>query len=33
MAVVELADGREVFAPVGVDPDTVRKHVAERETT
>jgi len=33
MAVVELADGRKVFAPIGVDPDAVRKHVAERETT
>jgi len=33
MAVVELADGREVFAPVGVDPDTVRKHVGEQEKT
>jgi transposase-like protein len=29
--VVELADGRKVFAPVGVDPNTARKHVAERE--
>jgi hypothetical protein len=33
MAVVELADGRKVFAPIGVDPDMVRKHVAEQETT
>jgi hypothetical protein len=31
MEVVELADGRKVFAPIGVDPDAVRKHVAERE--
>jgi hypothetical protein len=31
MEVVELADGRKVFAPIGSDPDAVRKHVAERE--
>jgi transposase-like protein len=31
MEAVELADGRKVFAPVGSDPDAVRKHVAERE--
>jgi transposase-like protein len=33
MAVVELADGRKVFAPIGVDPDAVRKHVEEQEKT
>jgi len=31
MEAVELADGRKVFAPIGNDPDAVRKHVAERE--
>jgi hypothetical protein len=31
MEAVELADGRKVFAPIGSDPDAVRKHVAERE--
>ena len=31
MEVVELADGRKVFAPIGSDPDAVRKHVAKRE--
>jgi hypothetical protein len=30
---VELADGRKVFAPIGVDPDKVRKHVEEQEKT
>jgi len=30
---VELADGRKVFAPIGSDPDAVRKRVAERENT
>jgi transposase-like protein len=33
MEAVELADGRKVFAPIGSDPDAVRKHVAERENT
>jgi transposase-like protein len=33
MAVVELGDGRRVFAPIGSDPAAVRRHVAERETT
>lgn len=33
MAAVELADGRRVFAPAGADPDTVQRHVAEREAT
>ena len=33
MAAVELGDGRRVFAPIGSDPDVVRRHVAERETT
>jgi transposase-like protein len=32
MEVVELADGRKVFAPIGSDPDAVRKHIAERES-
>ncbi|MCO6180809.1 transposase [Ciceribacter sp. RN22] len=31
MMVVELADGRRVFAPEGSDPDTVRAHVAVTE--
>lgn len=31
MMVVELADGRRVFAPEGRDPDTVRAHVAVTE--
>lgn len=31
MELVELADGRKVFAPIGSDPDAVRKHIAERE--
>jgi len=29
---VELGDGRRVFAPEGSDPETVRRHVADRET-
>jgi len=33
MTAVELGDGRRVFAPEGSDPETVRCHVAERETT
>ncbi len=33
MEAVELADGRKVFAPIGSNPDAVRKHVAERENT
>lgn len=33
MTAVELGDGRCVFAPVGSDPDAVRRHVAERETS
>jgi len=33
MTAVELSDGRRVFAPEGSDPETVRRHVAERETT
>jgi transposase-like protein len=33
MELIELADGRKVFAPIGSDPDAVRKHVAERENT
>jgi transposase-like protein len=31
METVDLADGRRVFAPIGSDPDAVRRHVAERE--
>lgn len=31
MAAVNLPDGRRVFAPASVDPDAVRRHVAERE--
>lgn len=31
MKAVELADGRLVFAPVGSDPDAVRRHVLEQE--
>jgi transposase-like protein len=33
MELVELADGRKVFAPIGSDRDAVRKHIAERENT
>ncbi|WP_407168534.1 IS66 family insertion sequence element accessory protein TnpA [Bradyrhizobium sp. ORS 111] len=32
MKVIELDDGRRVFAPIGCDPDAVRRHVAEQET-
>lgn len=31
MKVVELGDGRHVFAPIGSDPEAVRKHVVEQE--
>ncbi|VIO72975.1 hypothetical protein CI1B_46240 [Bradyrhizobium ivorense] len=31
MVAVELPDGRRVFAPADVDPDAVRRHVAEQE--
>ncbi|UVK52453.1 transposase [Mesorhizobium sp. AR02] len=31
MTAVELADGRRVFAPIGSDPEAVRREVAERE--
>ena len=31
MVAVELADGRRVFAPADVDPDAVRRHIADRE--
>jgi transposase-like protein len=31
MAAVDLPDGRRVFAPVGSDPETVRRHVSDRE--
>jgi hypothetical protein len=33
MTAVDLSDGRRVFAPEGTDPETVRAHVVERETT
>ncbi|MPZ41772.1 MAG: transposase [Rhizobiales bacterium] len=33
MMAVDLPDGRRVFAPEGSDPETVRRHVADRETT
>jgi transposase-like protein len=33
MAAVDLPDGRRVFAPLDVDPDAVRRHIADRETT
>jgi transposase-like protein len=32
MTVVKLDDGRLVFAPIGSDPDTVRRQITERET-
>lgn len=32
MTVVELDDGRRVFAPIGSDPDAVRRQITERET-
>jgi transposase-like protein len=31
MTAVELSDGRRVFAPVGSDPEAVRRHVSDRE--
>ena len=31
MQAIDLADGRRVFAPIGSDPDAVRRHVAEQE--
>ncbi len=31
MTAVELGDGRRVFAPIGSDPETVRRHVSDRE--
>jgi hypothetical protein len=33
MTAVELGDGRRVFAAEGSVPETVRRHVADRETT
>jgi transposase-like protein len=33
MMTVQLGDGRRVFAPIDSDPNAVRRHVAERETT
>lgn len=32
MAAVNLGDGRRVFAPIGSDPDAVRRKVAKQET-
>jgi hypothetical protein len=32
MVAVALPDGRRVFAPLGVDSEAVRRHVADRET-
>jgi len=32
MTVIELDDGRRVFAPIGSDPDAVRRRVIERES-
>lgn len=31
MTVAQLDDGRRVFAPIGSDPDAVRRHVNEQE--
>lgn len=31
MVTIDLNDGRRVFAPVGSDPEAVRRHVAEKE--
>jgi len=31
MVAIDLNDGRRVFAPVGSDPEAVRRHVAEKE--
>lgn len=30
--VVELADGRSVFAPEGSDPEAVRRYIAQQES-
>lgn len=32
MSAIDLPDGRRVFAPAGIDPDAVRRHIADRET-
>jgi hypothetical protein len=32
MAAVDLSDGRRVFAPVGSDPESVRRHIAGKQT-
>jgi hypothetical protein len=29
MTLVDLPDGRKVFAPAGADPDAVQRHVAD----
>ena len=31
MTAVDLQDGRRVFAPIGSDPEAVRRHVSDRE--
>ena len=31
MIAIDLNDGRRVFAPIGSDPEAVRRHVAEQE--
>jgi transposase-like protein len=31
MVAIDLNDGRRVFAPIGSDPEAVRRHVAEQE--
>ena len=33
MMAVDLDDGRRVFVPIDSEPNAVRRHVAERETT
>ena len=33
MTAVKLSDGRRVFEPEGSDPETVRRHFTDRETT
>ena len=33
MAAVDLSDGRHVFAPIGSDPEAVRRNVVERDKT
>lgn len=33
MVAVDLPDGRRVLAPAGTDPEAVRQHVTDREST